>query len=125
MTELQARGPHRVRYWIVGLLGWGAFVIGWWRVFARTTRPFSAGAIVLLAGCTIAILVATVLWVQHNKAIYRRRGPRTSVPVVHHEYTHDRLGRPISLDRPSIRGAREIVLNVTPAGEKVYERAER
>lgn len=105
----------------VGLAAWALFGAGWGRVVARgvpASLPVRDG--LLIAGLLLAIAAATGLWVRHNRAVYRRKGPRRAVPRSPGHPAHDRLGRVLHAHVDGVRGAREVVVTLGP-GTKLYE----
>jgi hypothetical protein len=112
--------PHFRGRILFAVGGWLVFVAGWWRVIAVDGLPFTPETLVLLAAVAVAIFLGTAAWVWHNRAIYRRKGPRSAVRPVHRLYTHDRLDRPLDLDVDRLAGARVIVVQVTEEGTKRY-----
>lgn len=81
---------------LVSILAWILFVY-WWKQVTPQISPkdavVSALTILLTA---IVISVLTLLWVRHNIAIFRRKGPRKALPSVSEERDADHLGRTIS-----------------------------
>ncbi len=93
------------------VLAWGLIAVGWWRVAARG-RFVAAGWLFALPIFAALLVMITLGWVRHNRGIYLRKGPRTAVPVGIHDYSRDRLGRPIDADFSRLQGAREIVVSI-------------
>jgi hypothetical protein len=118
-SDADARPHFRGRI-LLAIAGWLIFAVGWWRVIAEDGWPFSAETIAILVAVAVAIFLATAAWVWHNRAIYRRKGPRSAVRPVRRCYTHDRLGRPLDLDADRLASARVIVVSVTEDGTKKY-----
>lgn len=106
---------------LVGYAGWGLFGAGWGRVLARgvpAQLPVRDG--LLITGLLAVIAVATIGWIRHNRAIYRRKGPRRAVPAGPGHPTRDRLGRALVADAEAVRAAREVVV-VPGEKNKTYE----
>lgn len=111
----------RNRFGIVigALIGWPGLAWCWW-VVARDgdapTREMLAVPVVMAA----VTVVVTTWWVRHNQAIYRRKGERRDVPVAPSPYLADRRGRRLHFDPTVVRSAREVVVDVTEDGAKLY-----
>jgi hypothetical protein len=101
-------------------VGWPAFAWSWWRVVQTHSTPTAAAVAMPFALAALTAIV-TVWWVRHNRAIYRRKGPRRAVPVAAFPYLQDRRRRPLALDRQTLGYAREIVVSVDADGVKHYE----
>lgn len=105
----------------VGLLAWALFVAGWARVLTNGLSP--AGALrdfALLAGLFLVISGTTALWIRHNRAIYRRKGPRRAPTPGPGYPARDRLGRRMLADVDAARQAGDIVV-VVGARTKRYD----
>ena len=98
---------------VVGLLAWGLLIAGWWMTVAER-RFVDVRVLLALPVVAIVVTVATALWVRHNQAIYRRKGPRRSVPSGAYDWRYDQLGRLALVDPDRLRGAR--VINVSVQG---------
>jgi hypothetical protein len=104
--------PWRAGLWhlLMLALGWGLFVLGWWRV---ATRPWQSDDLRLLfIGSLLVFPVLTVAWVLHNVGIHRRKGPRKAVPAVREQYDTDFLGRTVKADWPALQQARAVTITV-------------
>lgn len=77
---------------IAGVLAWVAFVVGWALAARGEAEDALAGAGVLLLSAATALGVARA-WQAHNKALYRRRGPRRSSPRQDRAWEQDRVGQ--------------------------------
>ena len=101
--------------------GWVLFIYWWSIVLARVT-PREIRFTALFIGISLVVVVAaTVIWVMHNVAIFRRRGPRTKVRPVDQQVRVDHLGRSLRLetDADALRAAR--LVRVLVDGErKIY-----
>jgi glucan phosphoethanolaminetransferase (alkaline phosphatase superfamily) len=74
------------------LLLWLLFVALWYRVFGITTLQDVKDAATYLGGITVVYTILVTVWILHNLAIYRRKGPRRGVPFLNFASIHDRLG---------------------------------
>lgn len=107
-----------VVYWLAVLAAWAVFVV-WWHEVLQTTRLWVVGFLVaeiLLAA--IVLVVATYVWIKHNKAIARkgRRGNSNRYRVP--RFDHDVLRRPLILPLPEVlRSAPVIEVNVLRSGK--------
>lgn len=88
--------PLQRRRVLTGLLAWIAFGLSWWLVLRRDPRTWQEQLLVP-ASSLFLVTAVTLLWVRHNLAIFRRKGPRRGLPVVDAPWTHDSLGRPLAL----------------------------
>ena len=104
---------------IGAVVGWPGLAWCWWLVIADGDAPTATMLSVplLLAAVTV---VLTTLWVRHNLAIHRRKGPRRAVPVAPYPYLTDRRGRPLHFDDAHMRSARHVVVGVGADGAKHY-----
>jgi hypothetical protein len=101
-------------------IGWPGLAWCWWLVVADGDAPTASMVAipVMLAALTI---VVTTWWVRHNRAIYRRKGPRRAVTASATPYLTDRRARPLRYDPTQVKSAREVVVRVTAEGVKRYE----
>jgi hypothetical protein len=112
---------------LVGILFWLLLALMW----VMAVRQHKAGAsnfvysVQYISIVTGAVLAVTLLWIRHNRSIYRRKGPREGRPEVPPRVDQDRLGRPLTW---AMRGghfqaqrARHLVVDVED-GRKVYRR---
>jgi hypothetical protein len=74
------------------VLLWLLFVALWYRVYWITTIGDIKDAIAYLAGITAVYGALVTIWVLHNIALYRKKGPRRGVLVMSFSAIHDRLG---------------------------------
>jgi len=117
----------RVVHIVVGVLSW-VLVIGLWVVLIRMGEVTVSGvgkAAIQLGVLTATVLALTVLWVRHNIAIYRKKGPRTGRERQIPNTDRDRLGHLLTWDvTGGVHGARTVRhLVVDLAGEtKTYRR---
>lgn len=105
------RSPlHAVGHAVLVVLGWAGFVWLWNLVLVRPWD--SADLRVLIVGTLVVAPTLTVAWIAHNVGIYRRRGPRRSVPAVTWRYERDYNGREVVADFVALREARMIVVDI-------------
>jgi hypothetical protein len=105
--------------------GWVLFFY-WWSIVLGRVSPREIRFTALFIGISLVVVVAaTVIWVLHNVAIFRRRGPRTKVRPVDLEVRVDHLGRSLRMetDADALRGAR-LVRVLVDGGRKVYRSSE-
>ena len=114
------RGAQWLIHAVLLLLGWVGFVWMWWQVAGRPWD--SADLVVLIAASLIALPTVTLLWVVHNIALHRRKGPRTHSAVVFADYPNDWNGREVKADWAAVRAARIVVIEVVD-GAKHYRAA--
>lgn len=114
------RSTQALIHIILLLVGWVGFVWMWWRVAAR---PWDSGdLVVLIAGSLIALPTVTLIWVVHNIALHRRKGPRTRTVLLPADYAKDWNGREVKADWTALRTARIVVIEVVD-GDKHYRAA--
>lgn len=105
------RSPlHAVVHLVLVVLGWAGFVWLWSLVLGRPWE--SADLRGLIVGTLVVAPTLTVAWIVHNVGIYRRRGPRRSVPAVTWRYERDYNGREVVADFVALRDARAVVIDV-------------
>ncbi len=98
------------------ILCWWLFVYWWRGVLPQTLRHDAEAALWLIGASVIGTAVLTLAWVRHNIGIFRRKGPRKTVPPVSESLACDVLGRRI--EHPGVetlRRARRIV--ITPGSK--------
>ncbi|HEX9204343.1 MAG TPA: hypothetical protein VF853_00300 [Candidatus Deferrimicrobiaceae bacterium] len=104
MTATTGKGKdraHDVRlrdlvHVLVILAGWVLFFYWWWVVLPSTSRGETAWALLIILGVSLVTAIGTVGWVRYNLGIYRRKGPRRTVPDVLENAEADVLGRKLS-----------------------------
>ena len=103
---------------IVGA-GWALFFIWWGQVLQVTSLPEAALAVLVLLSVSLLTAVATAGWVRYNLGIYRRKGPRRTVPDVAEDVGTDALGR--KLVHPGageLRSARVVTVSLSDGNGK-------
>lgn len=106
---------------LVVALAWTLFIAWWDEVIPQITRRDATLAFWLI-GLTVAVTaVLTTAWVRYNIGIFRRKGPRRTVPNVPERYDADTLGRRVEGPGfPAVRSAPVVVVSVRD-GVKVFE----
>lgn len=90
--------------------GWLLFVWLWWLVFRA---PWAVRDLMLLVVAALLLFPAVTLWwVWHNRAIYRRRGPRRGLRHVTAAYQADFNGRRIDADWATLQAAPEVHIHI-------------
>jgi hypothetical protein len=111
-----ASKPPAISLWrrlgqaLVVALGWIGFV---WMWILVAQRPWEVRNLVWLIGASLVLLpLVTFYWVWHNRAIYRRKGPRRGVASVDESYVRDWNGRHVQADWPVLRHARSVTVQL-------------
>lgn len=104
-----------------GVACWLIFGLAWWRV-VETHSTVSARTLWVLLGCATAVVAVDLWWVQHNRRIYRAKGPRRGRPHASSPLVADSLGRPLLISDKA-RQSPEVVVTVTATGVKSYRAA--
>ncbi|HEU5034029.1 MAG TPA: hypothetical protein VFT62_04620 [Mycobacteriales bacterium] len=89
-------GPIRRKRRVAGALAWVLFSLAWVFVLRRDPKTWLPELIVPLIAA-VAVTALTSLWVRHNIGIYRRKGPRRTIPAAPTSWQSDTLGRPLRL----------------------------
>lgn len=101
---------QRIVHGIVIVAGWYGFFYLWAKVLGRPWDSALLVALVLVGLLLVPLL--HYLWIAHNKAIYRAKGPRKSVPAFDDDIRNDWLGRRYVADRTALRRAVVLVVQV-------------
>jgi len=107
-----------LRQKLVLLALWSLFVGLWFRVYHITTRPDVTNAITYLSSAISVYGVVITVWIFHNIAIYRRRGPRTGLRILDYTMTHDHL-RSYVYTKTDLKNTQSITVNVVD-GRKTF-----
>jgi hypothetical protein len=101
---------------LIVLGGWVLFFVWWGEVLNITSfRDATVGVLVIL-GVSLVTALGTTAWVRYNLGIYRRKGPRRTVPDVREDADADVLGR--KFEHPGLDRLRESrLVTVTLTGE--------
>jgi hypothetical protein len=92
---------RRAFHTLIALAGWALFAY-WWTVVVRHVDASQVRFTVLfvLAALVVSVVI-TSLWILHNRAIFRRKGPRTQVRDAVLDYSRDPLGRTVTFETAS------------------------
>jgi len=107
-----------LRQKVVLLLLWALFAGLWYRVYYITTRPDVTNAITYLTSAVSVYGVVITVWIFHNIAIYRRRGPRSGIRVLDYALTHDHLRSYIN-SKTDLKTTQNILVSVID-GRKTF-----
>ena len=115
----QAGPAGRTFHGLLTLGGWLLFIYWWWLVFHRVSRAEIRFTLVFVALSLVIIVGFTALWAWHNMGIYKRRGPRTAVREVTPDFSHDRVGRPVTITGEGMdrRSAPVVIVRITDEGK--------
>lgn len=95
----------------LNLFGWLLFMWFWWHVL--TTQEVNPRTVsLLIMGSLLVLPFVTLAWVIHNRGIYLRKGPRTTVRQVEEQYDADWEGRVVHADWDALRQARSITISI-------------
>lgn len=106
-----------LRHAVVVALGWLLFGWLWWLVMQQGWDSQRLWWLVL--GSLLVVPAITIIWILHNRAIYRRLGPRRGLRDVSERYDEDFNGRRIDADWSSLRTAACVHID-TEGGRKRY-----
>lgn len=113
--------PAHLSVAVAGVASWLTFAWAWWRV-TETDSGVSTETLAALAGCALVVVAVDLWWVEHNRRIYRAKGPRRGRPHLDEPIVVDSLGRPLLISKRAER-ASEVVVAVTGTGTKTYRAA--
>jgi len=97
---------------------WLSFVGLWYRVYWVTTAPDVTNAITYLSSVISSYSILVTIWILHNIAIFKRKGPRTNVRMLQFTMTHDQLRSYISA-RTDLKTAQAIAVSIVD-GRKTF-----
>ena len=83
---------------LIVVLTWILFITWWNQVIPQVTTEDASVAFFVIFLTILICSVLTLLWVRYNVGIFRRKGPRKTLPLVSEECEADHLGR--RLDHP-------------------------
>lgn len=98
---------------------WAAFFWGWWFILFHWPRTELIVSLRLLAFSGSLCGIVITLWIHHNIAIFKRKGPRREVKQISMTLASDVLGRPLVLARPGVLCESWVVVDLEN-GRKVY-----
>lgn len=78
------------------------FIAMWAKVLSITSTATMLRTVTFIVGALAIVLFINKVWVDHNVAIYRRKGPRTGVRRVSPDWSEDFLGRALAADWSSV-----------------------
>lgn len=95
---------------LIVALGWIGFV--WlWVLVGR--QPWDSSSLVwLILGSLIVLPVVTLVWVMHNRALFKRKGERRGVAPADLGYRHDWNGRRVDADWAALRASSMVSIDV-------------
>ncbi len=112
---------RQIAHAVLLLAGWAVFFGFWWKVLRR---PVSFDPLfVVIPLIIIVVPTVTFYWILHNVHLYRRRDARRSAAGAPERYDRDWYGRQVMADWEKLRGAHDIVVEVT-GDNKRYEALE-
>jgi len=104
---------------LIVVAGWALFFIWWAQVLRDTSLPEAALAVLVILSVSLLTALVTVGWVRYNLGIYRRKGPRRTVPDVKEDVGADARGR--KLIHPGVealRSARVVTVSLSDGNGK-------
>ncbi len=104
---------------VLAVSGWAVFAWLWWRAIQDGPTGAQLRGALIVAVIDLVIVLATILWILWNKNIYRRKGPRSTVPVVDFDYSVDALGTPVDVRVPADGSIRSIVIDIADDREQL------
>lgn len=97
---------------LVVAIGWGIFGWSWWTVgFGQPFHPAVLATLIVIS-MVLAPLV-TLLWVEHNRDIYARKGQRKGVHTLPENYRQDWSGRLVHARFDTLRDSQLVIINST------------
>lgn len=97
---------------------WLGFIGLWYRVYRITPVSDVTDSITYIGSIMSAYGLIVTVWVFHNIAIYRRKGPRRGVRVMNFAGTHDALHRYI-MSKVDLKKTQAITINIVD-GRKFF-----
>lgn len=102
--------PRTLLHLLAIVAGWALFVWGWVEV---ASRPWQMRELwLLIIGALVVLPALTAAWILHNFALFRRKGPRRTVPVAERPYDRDWAQRPVQADWAALAGASAIAVEI-------------
>jgi hypothetical protein len=95
---------------------WLLFAWSWATVLGETSAETMRASAILVGLAFVSVVAVTWWWIAHNLRIYRRKGPRKSVPTVQRDFSTDFLGRVLPDDLGLLQRAPLLV--VVSRGER-------
>jgi len=104
---------------LIVMAGWALFFTWWGKVLRGTSHPEAAEAVLVILSVSLLTALVTVWWVHYNLGIYRRKGPRRTVPDVTEDIGADALGRKlVHPDTEELRAARVVTVSILDGSGK-------
>jgi hypothetical protein len=104
---------------LVVAAGWALFFVWWEQVLRVTSLPDAALALLVILSVSLLTALATVGWVRYNLGIYRRKGPRRTVPDASEAVGTDALGRKLlHPGAEELRAARVVTVSLSDGNGK-------
>ena len=100
------------------VLLWVLFVWFWYRVYGITTTLDVTNAMLYLSVTILVYAMIVTLWIFHNLAIYRKKGPRTDVRLLSFGAIHDAL-RQYIVTATDVQREQSIAVDVVD-GRKIF-----
>ncbi|MBC7266298.1 MAG: hypothetical protein QMD76_07135 [Anaerosomatales bacterium] len=109
---------------LLAVVGWVVFGWLWWTAFRTGPTDSQLRGTLIVGTIDVGIVLVTILWVRWNIGVYRRKGPRTTVPPVDYAYDRDCKGVPVvGVDACRQSASRFLVIDLEGEGDsltKVY-----
>jgi hypothetical protein len=118
--ERAPRHRSQILHTVIVAAAWVLFVAFWIEVVGRTSAETMALSVAVVGVSLMVTVGLTTLWIYHNLRIFRKKGPRRSVPRVVVELRSDFLGRRLAADWDELKHATLIGITSEP-GTKRYE----
>lgn len=114
-------GLRGVLHVLVVSAGWALFFAWWWEVLHITSLQEAAVAVLVILSVSLLTALATAGWVRYNLGIYRRKGPRRTVPDVPEDVGTDALGRKyFHPGEAELRSARVVTVSLSDGNGKTF-----
>lgn len=97
---------------LVVAIGWGIFGWSWWTV--GSDQRFHPAVLTTLIVLSITIVpLVTLIWVEHNRHLYARKGKRRGGPARPENYQKDWAGRLVHARFDTLRDSPLVIINST------------
>lgn len=107
---------QRILHPLLIVFGWCLFAWFWWKeLVAQDVDPRSI--MLLSVASAVALPAVTMLWILHNRSLYRRKGPRKTVREIDATYEQDWSGRPVHADWEALKQARVVAIRIDESGK--------
>lgn len=98
---------------VFAIAAWVVFAWAWYVVFVKRVSDQTLSGVLALGVFLVVMLLLTLGWVRHNLRIYKRKGPRTTIPTVREDWTRDAMGRRIEASWQEVRSAPIVVIDAS------------